>query len=115
MMSSIWQNGRSIWHGLIEKAFGNLKERLNIRRTAAWSEQNLEGKLFVQFVALMYLTYIAAAMNENGLFKDYALYEVLDDLGVIDCFEQSGHAAKVGEMTKKQKVLFTSLGVAVLA
>jgi len=100
---------------LVEKAFGNLKERLNMRRTAVWSEQNLEGKLFVQFVALMYLAYITAAMNENGLFKDYTLYEVLDDLDVIECFEQPGHTAKVGEMTKKQKALFASLGVAVPA
>jgi hypothetical protein len=100
---------------LIEKAFGNLKERLNMRRTAVWSEQNLEGKLFVQFVALMYLSYITAAMNEKGLFKDYTLYEVLDDLDVIECFEQPGHAAKVGEITKKQKALFTSLGVGVPA
>jgi len=83
---------------LIEKAFGNLRERLNMRRTAVWSEQNLEGKPFVQFVALMYLSYITAAMNEKGLFKDYTLYEVLD---VIECFEQLGHAAKVGEITKK--------------
>ena len=32
---------------VIEKAFGNLKERLNMRRTSVSSEENLEGKLFV--------------------------------------------------------------------
>ncbi len=32
---------------LVEKAFGNLKERLNHRRTLVSSEQSLEGKLFV--------------------------------------------------------------------
>ena len=71
---------------LIEKAFGNLKERLNMRRTSVSSEQNLEGKLFVQFVALMYLSYITAAMNEKGLFKDYTLHDILDNLDVIECF-----------------------------
>ena len=98
---------------LIEKAFGNLKERLNMRRTSVSSEQNLEGKLFVQFVALMYLSYITAAMNEKGMFKDYTLHEILDDLDVIECFELPGKAAVVGEMTKKQKGLFASLGVGV--
>lgn len=44
---------------VIEKAFGNLKERLNMRRTSVSSEESLEGKLFVQFVALIYLSYIA--------------------------------------------------------
>jgi transposase len=100
---------------LIEKAFGNLKERLNMRRTSVSSEQNLEGKLFVQFVALMYLSYITATMNERGMFKDYTVQEVLDDLDVIECFEQPGHAAHIGEITKKQKALYTSLGVGIPA
>lgn len=43
---------------VVEKAFGNLKERLNMRRTLVSSEQSLDGKLFVVFVALMYLSYI---------------------------------------------------------
>ena len=29
---------------LVEKAFGNLKERLDMRRTAVFSSENLEGK-----------------------------------------------------------------------
>ena len=41
-----------------EKAFGNLKERLNMRRTLVSSEQGLDGKLFVEFVALIYLSYL---------------------------------------------------------
>jgi transposase len=42
---------------VVEKAFGNLKERLNLRRALVSSEQSLDGKLFVQFVALIYLSY----------------------------------------------------------
>ena len=98
---------------LIEKAFGNLKERLNSRRTSVSSEENLEGKLFVQFVALIYLSYINKVMNEQGLYRNYTLYELLDKLDVIECFEQPGHSATVGEITKKQKDLYAALGVAV--
>jgi hypothetical protein len=50
---------------VIEKAFGNLKERLNLRRTSVLSEENLEGKLFVQFVALIIISYINKAMRFN--------------------------------------------------
>ncbi len=32
---------------IIEKAFGNLKDRLNMRRTAVSSDESLDGKLFV--------------------------------------------------------------------
>jgi len=35
---------------VVERAFGGLKERLNMRRLFVSSEQSLDGKLFVQFV-----------------------------------------------------------------
>ena len=43
---------------LIEKAFGNIKDRLNFRRLLVSSEKSLDGKLFVAFVALIYLSYL---------------------------------------------------------
>jgi len=96
---------------LIEKAFGNLKERLNMRRTSVSSEENLEGKLFVQFVALIYLSYIKKAMSDNDLFKDYTMQELLDELDVIERFEQPGRKPRLGEITLKQMYLFKCLGV----
>jgi len=53
---------------LIEKAFGNIKDRLNLRRLLVSSEKSLDGKLFVAFVALQYLSYIKKQMQEAGLF-----------------------------------------------
>ena len=96
---------------LIEKAFGNLKERLNMRRTSVSSEENLEGKLFVQFVALIYLSYIKKAMSDHNLFKDYTMQELLDELDVIERFEQPGRRHRIGEISKKQMNLYASLGV----
>jgi len=97
---------------VVEKAFGNLKERLNLRRTAVSSESSLEGKLFVQFVALIYLSYIKKRMSEKGLYQDYTMQELLDELDVIEVFENPGNALRVGEVTKKQEELYRSLGVA---
>jgi transposase len=96
---------------LVEKAFENLKERLNMRRLWVSSEQSLDGKLFVQFVALIYLSYITRKMQENNLFKTHTLQGVLDDLDLIECFEIPGQRLQIGEMTKKQADLYSSLGV----
>ena len=96
---------------LIEKAFGNLKERLNLRRTSVSSEENLDGKLFVQFVALIYLAYIDSAMRENDLYQSYTLQELLDELDVIERFEHPGKHRHLGEVTKKQLELYQLLGV----
>ncbi len=103
-----------IYHSkdLIEKAFGNLKERLNMRRTSVSSDENLDGKLFVQFIALMYLSYISKAMTEKQLFKSYTIQELLDELDIIERFEQPGRKHRIGEMTNKQINLYESLGVA---
>nr|WP_245529388.1 IS1634 family transposase [Methanofollis liminatans] len=96
---------------VVEKAFGNLKERLNMRRTLVSSEQSLDGKLFVQFVALIYLSYIKKQMQVNGILKNYTLPGLLDKLDVIECFEQPGKSLRVGEMLEKQIQLYYDLGV----
>lgn len=95
-----------------EKAFGDLKERLNMRRTLVSSEQSLDGKLFVEFVALIYLSYIKKQMQETDLFKQYTLQGALDKLDVIECFETPGHDLRTGEMLEKQKEVYKNLGIA---
>lgn len=77
---------------LIEKAFGNLKERLNMCTTTVSSDINLEGKLLVQFIALIYFSYIKKMKNDKNLFKVYTMQEVLDELDIIECFEQPGRS-----------------------
>ena len=96
---------------VVEKAFGNLKERLNMRRALVSSEQSLDGRLFVQFVALIYLSYIKKQMQVKGLLKNYTLPDVLDKLDVIECFEQPGRALRVGEILDAQKQLYQDLEV----
>jgi transposase len=96
---------------LVEKAFDNLKERLNLRRLAVSSEQSLDGKLFVQFISLIFLSYITRKMQENKLFKNHTLQEILDDFDIIECFEVPGQRLQVGETTKRQLELYTTFGV----
>lgn len=96
---------------LVEKAFGNLKERLNMRRTLVSSERSLDGKLFVQFVALIFLSYIKKQMQDQGLFNSYTLQGVLDQLDVIECFKHPSKKLRVGEILSKQLDLYSKLGV----
>jgi transposase len=97
---------------MVEKAFENLKERLNMRRLTVSSEQSLDGKLFVQFIALIFLSYITRKMQESDLFKHHTLQEILDEFDIIECFETPGQWLQVGEMTNQQKNLYKKLGVA---
>lgn len=96
---------------VVEKAFWNIKERLNLRRTLVFSESNLEGKLFVEFVALIYLSYLKKKMDENKLFEKNSMHELLDELDVIECFKEPGKELRVGEVLKKQEQIYRDLGV----
>ena len=96
---------------LVEKAFGNLKERLNFRRLQVSSELSLNGKLFVQFIALIYLSYVKKTMQDAKLFDRWTMQGLLDDLDAIELFEAPGHGRVLGEITDKQEKLYRALGI----
>lgn len=70
----------------------------------------LDGKLFVRFITLIKLSLFTKKIQENNLFKDYTMQEVLDEFDIIECFEVPGQQLQVGEKTKLQIDLCTKLG-----
>lgn len=96
---------------IAEKAFWNYKDRLNLRRTLTSSESSLEGKLFVEFVALIYLSYINKKMIDGHLYSKYTMHELLDELDVIECYLEPGKAPAQGKVLMKQEQLYRDLGV----
>lgn len=75
------------------------------------SELTLNGKIFVQFVALIYVSYINKAMQETGLYQKWTMNDLLDELNLIEVFETPDHQRIMGEITEKQKGLFTKLQI----
>jgi transposase len=78
---------------------------------AVSSEKSLDGKLFVQFIALIFLSYITRKMQEEELFKKYTLHELLDEFDLIECFESPGRRLQVGEISKRQEDLYSQMGI----
>lgn len=96
---------------VVEKAFGNLKERLGLRRPGVSSDANLQGKIFVQYIALIILSQVQNTMREKELYRDYTLYSLLDELDVIEYFEHAGNRGHVGEITRKQAAIYDAFDV----
>ena len=94
----------------VEKSFGNLKDRLAMRRMSVSSEEHFEAKLFIQFIALIYLAYIKKGMENAKLFKNYTLQELLDELDVIEYYQQPGREHHLSEISKRQAGLYQQLG-----
>ncbi|MDR2781893.1 MAG: IS1634 family transposase [Holosporaceae bacterium] len=91
---------------MVEKAFDNLKEKLEMKRTRVHSDATLAGKFFLQFIALMYVSYIHKYMKQNNLYQNYTMQSLLDTLDVIERYEYEGHKYHCGEITEKQRELY---------
>lgn len=95
-----------------EKAFDNVKDRLDMRRLKVSSDLSLDGKLFVVFVALIFTSYLHSAMKRACLYSKYTMNDLLDELEMIERFERQGHKPQIGEVTKKQYDIFGALNLA---
>ena len=50
-------------------------------------------------------------MQEKKLFKDYTMTRLLDELDIIECFQQPGKEPFIGEILNRQKQLYLDLCV----
>lgn len=97
---------------VVEKAFGNIKERLNMRRLLSRSEKCLDGKIFTEFIALILISHLDHKMKETDLYKSYTMQQLLDKLDVLECFEDENRKLRIGELLEKQAAIYETLGVA---
>ena len=95
---------------VVEKAFDNVKDRLDMRRMNVSSDLSLNGKLFVEFIALIIISYLHKAMLNTHLYTKYTMHELLDELEVIERFDRQGYSPQFGEITEKQSSIFEQLG-----
>ncbi len=96
---------------MVEKAFGNVKDRMNMRRTLTSSERSLEGKLFVSYVGLILLSYLKKQMQDRALFEKYTMNEVFDKLDVIECYAYPEKRLQSRGLLDKQRDLYRVLGI----
>jgi transposase len=64
----------------VEKSFDNLKNDLDCKRLRIHSVQAMNGRLFIQFIALVLSEVIKLKMNKAGWFKNYSLQDVLNEM-----------------------------------
>jgi len=96
---------------LIEKTFENIKGRLGLRRMHVSSDKSLDGKMFVEFIALSIMSDMMRRMQDARIFRKYTMIEMLDQIDVIECFEQEGKERWYGEMTDQQCDIYRNLGI----
>ena len=99
---------------VVEKSFDNLKNALDMKRLRVHLKENMKGRLFIQFIALILTSYIHQVMGEKGLFKSRCMRGLLEELDLLNEIKFSSRYGKINsELTKKQKEIFTAFGIAV--
>lgn len=95
----------------IEKAFHDVKDRLDFRTTAVHNQETLTGKLFAVFTALILTSELRRRMRDSGLDQEHTITELLDELETIEQHQSPGHQPRIPHVTKKQNDIYTQLDI----
>ena len=96
----------------IEQCFDDLKNQLDMKRLRVHSTPVMDGRFFVQFVALIYLSVLCRKMWETGLLESYTVRELLLEMETLTRIRYSGrYGHLITTITKPQRMIMEALGI----
>ena len=84
----------------VEKHFDDLKNDLDMKRLRIHSPETMTGRIFIQFVALIFVAKIKVVMQSNDWLHNHNLQEVIDEM-------KSLHRVKL--ISKRSRDIITTL------
>jgi len=97
---------------VVEKCFDDLKNTLDMKRLRMHSSATVDGRLFIQFIAVILISAIRKKMRETSLIRDYTVRELLREMETLTRIKYSGrYKSIVSEATKKQKHILKTLDI----
>jgi transposase len=99
---------------IVEKGFMYLKDDLDLGRLRVHSQERMQNKVFIGFIALIVLSHIHAVMADNNLYRGLTASQLIKALSkqrvqVID------GTRIVFPATKQQRTIYAAFGVTPLA
>jgi len=96
----------------VEKCFDDLKNQLNMKRLRMHSSATVDGRLFVQFIALIYISALLREMRKSTLIERYTVRELLQEMNTLTKVKYSGKYGHIlTEMTKPQREILEGLSI----
>ena len=71
----------------------------------------MQGSIFINFLSLILLSYIDQIMTEKNLYKKYSKKELFKTLNKLKVFELANGQVIKGEVSKRQKTIFSAFGL----
>jgi len=97
---------------VVEKSFDDLKNQLDMKRLRMHSSEAVDGRLFVQFIALIYMSALRREMRKSKLIERYTVRELLQEMETLTKVKYSGKYGHIlTEMTKSQREILKGLNI----
>lgn len=97
---------------VVEKCFDDLKNQLDMKRLRMHSSAAVDGRLFVQFIALIYISAIRKEMRKSDLIERYTVRELLEEMETLTKVKYSGKYGYIlTEVTKPQREILEKLAI----
>lgn len=97
---------------VVEKSFDDLKNSLDMKRLRMHTSPTVDGKLFVQFLALIYTSALRKEMRTSKLIDTYTIRELLDEMDTLTKIKYNNkHAPLLTDITKNQKDILLRLSI----
>ena len=97
---------------VVEKCFDDLKNQLDMNRLRMHSSAAVDGRLFVQFIALIYISTIRKEMRKSDLIERYTVRELLEEMETLTKVKYSGkYGCILTEVTKPQREILEKLAI----
>jgi len=99
---------------LVEKTFDDLKNTMDSKRLRVHLDESMKGRLFIQLIALIFISYISKTAHDKDIFKLFgSVSNILDELKLYNEVSVSGRKEKIySERTKAQKVILQAFELA---
>ena len=96
----------------VEKCFDDLKNQLDMKRLRMHNSETVDGRLFIQFLSLIYVSALRKELRESKLIEKYSVRELLREMETLVEIKYSGKYGRVlTEITKPQKKVFKALKI----
>jgi transposase len=95
---------------VIEKGFLRLKRSLDLGRLRVHSQESMQNKVFIGFIALIMLSEIHTIMSDKGIYRKMGMKQLIRALGKHRVQEIGGTRIVFPE-TKEQRQIYEAFGV----
>ena len=97
---------------VVEKCFDDLKNQLDMKRLRMHSSVTADGRLFVQFIALIYISALRKEMRKSVLIERYTVRELLEEMATLTKVKYSGKYGHIlTEVTRPQREILKNLNI----